>query len=62
MKTRKTNYNDGTLLKLIDNDFNSWEIRVTVKVVGSDWHQYHVKNMRTGDHIWLYEKQVEPIN
>lgn len=58
---RKTNYKDGQQLRLIDNDFNNWEIGVTVTVKTADNNQYHVRNNVTGDWIWVYEHQVEPI-
>lgn len=59
--TRKTNYKNGQLLRLVDNGFNHWEVGSIVTVRNSDNHQYHVRSNDTGNHVWVYEHQVQPV-
>lgn len=68
MKTRTTDYADGTLLEIIETTFHDFPLGTIVKVLNSDWHQYHVANVNSdgsmGDNWrtwWVKENQLITI-
>jgi hypothetical protein len=65
-KTRKTDYRDGELLEITETTFHDYPIGTIVRVINSDWHQYHVVNVnadgsRASDcrFWWVKENQIK---
>lgn len=62
-KTRKTDYERGQLLEIIETTFHDYPLGTIVKVWSSDWHSYQVGNV-DGEkrYWWVKENQVKPVD
>lgn len=62
MRTRKTDFKPGQLLKIVEATFHDYSVETIVKVINSDWHSYHVVNISGSMRFWwVNENQVRPL-
>lgn len=68
-QTRKTDYQKGELLEIVETTFHDYPLGTTVMVLNADWHSYHVVNVNPNGtsfpyaetrYWWVNENQVTP--